>query len=93
MIHFTKNVCSAWADFNFHPPVNDYAHQFILNNSYIKINKSIILLHMLCQKMHITNFFDENGNLLSCLSFTAKLNVTNNFPFMLYYGILKAIPT
>lgn len=92
---FIRDVCNAWADSNFRPPVSDYSNQSILNNSYIKIDKNIVFSEILNKKNahYIRNFFDENGSLLSYISFTTKFNITCNFPFTLYFGIIKAIPS
>ena len=38
---FIYEVCSAWSLFNFRPP-NHYGSQYVVNNSSIKIDKSIV---------------------------------------------------
>ena len=40
----------------------------------------------------VKDFFHGNGNTLSYNEFTTKFNITSNFPFTFYFGIIKAIP-
>lgn len=71
---FIEDVCNAWTDFIFCPPANNYGNQFILNNFYVKIDHNVVYSEMLRRKNAycVRSFFDENGNLLSYLSFIEK---------------------
>lgn len=90
---FIYEVCSAWSLFNFRPP-NHYGSQYVVNNSFIKIDKSIVNSKVLMVKHAyvVKDFFDENGNTLTYDAFITKFDITHNFPFTLFYGILAAIP-
>ena len=90
---FINEVCGAWSDFNFRPP-EQFANQYVINNSYIKINNDIFYSSILRSKKAYTvkDFFDSNGKALTYTAFKTKFNITNNFPFTTYFGILRSIP-
>ena len=92
---FIEGVCYAWSDFNFRPlNVENYWNESVLNNSYIKIDNKLIYSKILHAKSahYVKNFFDNNGNALQYINFISKFDISNEFPFTFYYGILSAIP-
>ena len=87
-------VCQAWSEYNFYiPNREDYHSQYVLNNSHIKINNRLFFSKSLLDSKAITvnDFFDNAGKPLEYTQFIRQHKVIN-FPFTIFFGIIKAIP-
>lgn len=90
---FVKEVCQAWAHYNYNIPVGNYGNQIILNNSFIKIDKQIIYNERLFRAgaYYVSNFFNEDGTILQYRDFMEKHDI-EHFSYLNYFSIVSAIP-
>ena len=58
---FIREVCNAWAMYNFSIPEKDFASQLVLNNSCIKVNNKIVYFDALCHSRgyKVGDFFHQ----------------------------------
>lgn len=91
---FIRQVCDAWADYNFHIPSENFSDQFILNNSCLKINGEIFFHKDLlqCNVFKVLDFFENNGKVKPFDNFISNLHLSN-FSFIHYFSIVDAIPS
>ena len=68
LIFFIKNICSAWANYNFKHVNTNFQEEIIWNNSHIKINNRIVYYKFMHQK-GITFVKDLFGDHLLPVSF------------------------
>ena len=75
------------------PDNNNYATQYVLNNSHIKIDNKLFFSNLLliANVYCVKDFFDVDGQPLDYNTFITK-NILPAFPFTTYLGIIRAIP-
>ena len=88
---FYRQVCEAWATFNFRNVVNG-GEEIVLNNDMLKINhRSFFHLGLMQQNLiYIKDFITDTGNSVSYNHFQERYNVPN-FPFTTYFGLVLTI--
>ena len=91
---FVKDIIDAWCEYNYYTP-KDKVHilnQLIWLNSFIKIDKKVVLYNSWLQAgvIYIKDLIDANGSFLEYGEFCTKYNLQTNR--LLYYGIIHSIP-
>lgn len=91
--NFIREVCDAWAVYNFSIPEKDFGLQFVLNNSCVKINNKVVYSDVLHQTRgyKVSDFFSRDGHIIPYQNFVDAKGI-RSFPFTYYYGIISAIP-
>ena len=90
---FIRDVCQAWAHYNYNIPDGDYGNQLILNNSFIRIDNRIIYNDKLfkADAYCVKKLFKEDGCIMQYQDFIITYNI-EHFSYLEYFGIVAAIP-
>lgn len=91
--NFIRDVCSAWAIYNYVVCKENFGNEIIWNNSNIKINNNTIFHRQLYVKgvMYLGDLLDDGNTFLAYNQFMLKYDL-QNFPFTSYFGIISAVP-
>lgn len=90
---FIRDVCSAWSTYTHYKPESNFGDEIIWNNSYIKINKKIILYKAMKQKgiMFVKDLFNTSNRPIPINAFKDRYSL-DVLPFTILFGIITAIP-